>query len=166
MSTRAFVAVSLLAAASLAFAGSSGSPKGATSKASSDAVTASKEKLTGTYDVTGNGQSASLPQFSFTTVADTSVNCGKKACSIGIEAMAQIQSAGADWAICLVVDGGDVECQYQGIQAGPSSFVSGNARGFISGLSSGTHDVQLQLYSESATGTYQFFDMDARTYTP
>jgi len=157
MSTRALVAVSLIAATSLAFAGSSGSPKG--HGVSQNTATAGVSKISGTIDVNGNGESASLPQFAFTEVADASVSC-KKACSIEVEAMSQIQTAGADWAICLVVDGVDVSCQYQGVQAGPSSFVVGNARGFAAALAVGTHDVQMQLYSESATATYQYFQMD------
>jgi hypothetical protein len=164
MSTRAFIALSLLAACSLAFAGSSGSPKGG--GASRDVVTAAKEKAMGLYDVNGNGMSASLPQYTFTTVADASVGCGKKSCSILMEAMAELNTGGADWAICMVVDGVDYQCQYQGLQSGPSGFVSGNARGFAANLGSGAHDVQMQLYTESATATYQYFQLDATALKP
>jgi hypothetical protein len=165
MSTRALVAVSLFAAASLAFAGTSGSPKGVSVKAQSNAVAGAGEKASGFLDINGNGDSTALPQYSFTTVAEGSVSC-KKSCSLLLEASAQIATGGADWALCLVVDGADYECQYQGIQSGPSGFVFGNARAFAAQLASGAHDVQIQLYSESATASYQFYQLDTTTYTP
>ena len=170
MSTRALVAVSLLAAASMAFAGA-GSPKGAAatsqSSRSADPGPNTKETGVGTYDAVGNGNSASLPQFAFTTVAGSTVKCPSAGgCSIGIEAMAQLQTGGADWAICLLVDGSTTSCQYQGVQSGPSSFVVGNARGWASGVSQGKHTVELQLYTESASATYQYFQMDSHVYTP
>jgi hypothetical protein len=166
MSTRAFVAVSLLAAASMAFAGSSGSPTGKSNKVQQGAAVVGKEKATGIYDNVGNGESTGLPQFAFTPVADTTISCGRASCSVLIEAMGQIQSAGADWAICLLVDGVDYECQYQGVQAGPSSFVVGNARAYAPALSAGSHTVEMQEYTESASATYQYFQMDVTTLKP
>ena len=165
MTIRTLVALSLVAVAATAVAGTSGTPKGVKTQASPN-VNLAKEKLSATYDVNGNGQSAGLPQFQFTTVASSTVSCGNAAgCSIGIGAMAQIQSAGADWAICLSIDGTYVECQYQGVQAGPSSFVVGNARGWGT-VALGSHTVNLDLYTESASGTYQYFQMDTSVYKP
>ena len=167
MSIRTIVALSLLATAVAAVAGPSGSPKGA-AQASPNAVAGpnTKEKLIATYDAVGNGLSAALPQFAFTTVATSVVKCTNSGgCSIGIEAMNQIQSAGADWAICLLIDGSSVSCQYQGVQAGPSSFVVGNARGWGT-VAFGNHTVDTQLYTESASATYQYFQTDTRVYKP
>src|SRR5437868_559615 len=117
-----------LAAASLvstaAYAGHSGSPL----KNNAMQRTVAPLKLRNEAYVTGNGESTALPQFQFTPIdSGTTLNC-KKACALAAEVTAQIQSAGADWAICIVIDGADVECQYQGVQAGPSSFVVGKDR--------------------------------------
>jgi hypothetical protein len=171
MSIRTVIVVSLLSTAVAALAaGPVGSPKGAPSAHSGSIAGQSgpntKEKLTGVYDASGNGFSTSLPQFAFTTIATSMVKCSNAAgCSIGIETMAQIQSAGADWAICLLIDGGSVSCQYQGVQAGPSSFVVGNARGWGT-VALGTHQVDTQLYTESASATYQYFQTDTSVYKP
>jgi len=158
-----------LATTVAAVAAGSGAPKGAPAAAQSAhnfSGPNTKEKLIGTYDAVGNGLSTALPQFAFTTVASSVVKCSNAAgCSIGIEASNQIQTAGADWAICLLIDGASVSCQYQGVQAGPSSFVIGNARGWGT-VASGTHTVDTQLYTESASATYQYFQTDVRVYKP
>src|ERR1700733_7701450 len=108
--------------------------------------------------VTGNGLSTALPQFAFTPIdAGTTLNC-KKICTLTAEVSSQVNTGGADWAICIVIDGANVECQYQGVQSGPSSFVMGNASGSVGGAI-GNHTFQTQLYSESASGTYQFFNI-------
>lgn len=149
-----------VAAASLvstvAYAGHSGSPlKNNTVK--HQAV--QPMKLKNEAFVTGNGESTPLPQFAFTPIdSGTALNC-KKVCTVSAEVTAQIQTAGADWAICITVDGADIECQYQGVQAGPSSFVVGNATASASGMSIGDHTFQTQLYTESASATYQYFNM-------
>ena len=115
-------------------------------------------KLKSEAFVTGNGLSTPLTQFAFTPIdSGTVLNC-KKACIISAEVTAQIQSAGADWAICITVDGTDIECQYQGIQSGPSSFVVGNVTA-SSAQAAGSHTIQTQLYTESASATYQYFNM-------
>jgi hypothetical protein len=173
MPVRTLVTVSLLASAALAFAGTPGAPKGAPDAspfaAGAFAVTGpnTAEVLSSTYDAVGNGLSTSLPQFAFTTVATNSVKCNHAhGCSIGIETTAQMQTGGADWAICLLVDGASVSCQYQGVQSGPSGFVVGNARGWASGVPQGFHTVETQLYTESASATYQYFQTDVRIYKP
>jgi hypothetical protein len=170
MSIRTFVAVSLLATTVAAIAGGSGSPQGApaAARAQPDAELGpnTKETLLATYDASGNGQSASLPQFAFTTIASSKVKCGNATgCSIGIESMAQLRTGGGDWAICLLIDGNAVSCQYQGVQSGPSGFVVGNARGWGS-VSKGSHTVETQLYAEGSGATYQYFQTDARVYKP
>jgi hypothetical protein len=170
MSIRTFVAVSLIATTVAAVAAGSGAPKGAPAgaQASPNAVAGpnTKEKLLATYDASGNGNSASLPQFAFTTIASSVVKCGNAGgCSIGIEAMNQMKTGGADWAICLLIDGASVSCQYQGVQSGPSGYVVGNARGWGT-VSSGTHTVDTQLYTESGSASYQYFQTDARVYKP
>jgi len=147
-----------LAAASLvstgAYAGHSGSPL----KNSAVQRTVVPMKLKNEAYVTGNGESTALTQFSFTPIdSGTTLNC-KKACTLAAEATAQMNTGGADWAICLVIDGADVECQYQGVQSGPSTFVVGNASGSTTG-GIGHHTFQTQLYTESASATYQFFNM-------
>jgi len=167
MSIRSIVALSLIATAVAAVAGPSGSPKGA-AQASPNSIAGpnTKEKLLATYDAVGNGFSASLPQFAFTTIATSTIKCGNSGgCSVGIEAMNQMNTGGADWAICLLIDGSSVSCQYQGVQSGPSGFVVGNARGWGT-VSAGTHTVDTQLYTESASATYQYFQTDTRVYKP
>ncbi len=115
-------------------------------------------KLKNEAYVTGNGNSTSLPQFAFTPIdAGTVLTC-KKACTAAAEVTAQVQTAGGDWAICITVDGSDIECQYQGVQSGPSSFVVGNASG-SAGVGAGGHTFQTQLYAEGSSATYQFFNM-------
>lgn len=121
------------------------------------------KKLQKTYVAAGNGNGAALAQFAFTTVDTTTVSC-TTTCSIEINAMSQIQSAGADWAICLLIDGGSVSCQYQGNLAGPSSYVVGNASGFAANLAVGSHTATLQLYTESSTATYEYFQSSVRVY--
>jgi len=175
MPVRILAAVSLAASAAVAFAGPAGSPKGAppqsqyAGNASSFAVAGpnTAELLSSTYDAVGNGLSTSLPAFAFTTIATNKVKCNHAhGCSFSIETMAQMQTGGADWAICLLVDGASVSCQYQGVQSGPSSFVVGNARGWLSGIPQGFHTVDTQLYTESNSATYQYFQTDVRTYKP
>ena len=108
--------------------------------------------------VTGNGQSTALPQFAFTPIdAGTTLNC-KKTCTLSAEVTSQMNTGAADWAICIVIDGADVSCQYQGVQSGPSGFVMGNASGSVGGAA-GNHTFQTQLYTESASATYQFFNI-------
>jgi hypothetical protein len=171
MSIRTVIAVSLLASAVAAVAGTpNGAPNGAPAvhagSTQGQLGPNTAEKLAATYDASGNGSGTSLPQFAFTTVATSTVKCNNSAgCSIGIESMAQIQSAGADWAICLLIDGSSVSCQYQGVQAGPSTFVVGNARGWGT-VALGSHTVTTQLYTESASATYEYFQTDARVYKP
>jgi len=148
----ALAAIGLMTSA--AHAGSSGSPlKGRTIHKPVMTLKTRNEAY-----VTGNGLSAPLPQFQFTPIdSGTTLNC-KKACTLSAEVTSQIQTAGADWAICIVIDGADVECQYQGVQSGPSSFVVGNASGSVGG-GIGGHTFQTQLYTESASATYQFFNI-------
>ena len=115
-------------------------------------------KMRGEAFVTGNGESTALTQFSFTPLdSGTVLNC-KKACVVSAEVTTQMNTGGADWAICIVVDGSNIECQYQGVQSGPSSFVTGNATGNAS-VAAGNHTFQTQLYSESTTATYQYYAM-------
>jgi len=174
MHVRTLVAVSLAASAAVALAAPPGAPKGAPAQspysgASSFAVAGpnTAEKLSSTYDAVGNGLSTALPQFAFTTVASNNVKCNHlHGCSIGIESMAQMHTGGADWAICLLIDGSSVSCQYQGVQSGPSTYVVGNARGWASAVPNGFHTVETQLYTESASATYQYFQTDVRIYKP
>lgn len=138
----------------VAFAGHNGSPLHSMKQPPLQVLKLKKEAY-----VTGNGLSTSLPQFAFTPIdAGTVLNC-TKVCTISADVSAQIQTAGADWAICITVDGTDIECQYQGVQAGPSSFVVGNVGASSSGQAIGGHTVQTQLYTESASATYQYFSM-------
>ena len=140
-------------ASTAAFAGNNGSPI-KTHQPPSFTLAQKKEVF-----VQGNGFSTSLPQFQFTPIdSGSTLNC-LKVCTISATASAQIQSAGADWAICIEVDGSDAECQYQGVQAGPSSFVVGNVQTAVPSLAIGNHTVQTFLYTESASATYQYFSM-------
>jgi hypothetical protein len=172
MSIRTLAAVSLLATAVAASAaGLAGSPHGAPAQAQAQDTSPlagpnTKETLISTYDAVGNGNSASLPQNAFTTIAASNVKCtNTNGCSIGIESMVQIQSGGGDWAICLLIDGAQTSCQFQGVQSGPSSFVVGNARGWGT-VAAGTHSVQTQVYVSGPSATYQYFQTDARVYKP
>jgi hypothetical protein len=108
--------------------------------------------------VTGNGLSTSLPQFQFTTIDTESTSCSK-VCTISADVSSQMNTGGADWAICVLVDGATMDCQYQGVQSGPSSFVVGNVTGSLGSLAIGSHTIQTQLYTESASATYQYYAM-------
>jgi len=175
MTVRTFVAVSLLGSAAMVFAGTPGVPKGAAAPyARSTAPIAfpdpdpdTPEVLSSTYSAVGDGKSAPLSQYDVTTVATSHVKCNHAhGCSIGIESMAQLSTGNRDWAICWVVDGAYVGCQYQGVQSGPSGFVVGNARGWVSGVSQGFHTVVTQLYTDSSSATYQYFETDVSIYKP
>ena len=140
-------------ASTAAFAGHNGSPI-KTIQTPSFTLKQKKEAF-----VQGNGFSTSLTQFAFTPIdAGTTFNC-TRTCTVSASVSAQMQTGGADWAICIVVDGVDAECQYQGVQSGPSSFVVGNVEGAAPSLAIGNHTVQTQLYTESTTATYQYFSM-------
>ena len=148
-----------LAAASLvsttAYAGHSGSPLKNTIK--QQAVV--PMKLRNEAFVNGNGFSTALPQFAFTPIdSGTVLNC-KKVCTVSADVTAQMQTGGADWAICVTVDGSDIECQYQGIQSGPSSYVTGNVGASLAAVAIGNHTLQTQLYTESASATYQYYNI-------
>jgi hypothetical protein len=147
-----------LAAASLvstaAYAGHNGSPLKNTLQRQVQPM-----KLRNEAFVNGNGLSTSLPQFAFTPIdSGTVLNC-KKVCTVSADVTAQMNTGGADWAICVTLDGSDIECQYQGVQSGPSSFVVGNAGASLAGVAIGNHTLQTQLYTESASATYQYFNM-------
>jgi hypothetical protein len=171
---RTLFCVTLLAASAAAMAGPAGMMKGAppawvgAALPFADAAGPNTaELLSNNYDAMGNGAGSSLTQNSYTTIASNRVKCNHAhGCSIGIETMAQVQTAGADWGICLLVDGNAVSCQYQGVQSGPSSFVVGNARGWATGVTEGFHTVDTQLYTESASATYEYFQTDVRVYKP
>jgi len=137
-----------------AFAGKNGSPLHS-SKAQPPAQVLKLKKET--Y-VTGNGFSTSLPQFQFTTIDSETLSC-TRVCTVSADVSSQMQTGGADWAICVLVDGNTMECQYQGVQSGPSSFVVGNVGGSLGNLAIGSHTVQTQLYTESSTATYQYYAM-------
>ena len=51
------------------------------------------------------------------------------------------------------------------VQSGPSSFVVGNARGWGT-VALGSHTVYTQIYTESTTATYSYFQTDTRIYKP
>ena len=147
-----------LAAAGLvstvAYAGPSGSPAHSNMKHQPVQTL----KMRNEAFVTGNGLGAALTQFDYTPIDSGTVLHCKKACVISADATSQLQTAGADWAICIALDGSYIECQYQGVQAGPSSYVMGNA-GASAAAAIGDHTVQTFLYTESASATYQYYAM-------
>jgi hypothetical protein len=122
------------------------------------------KKLQKSWLAAGNGGGASLPQFAFTTVDTTTVSCTVTNCTIGVETMAQIQPKGGDWAICLLVDGSSVSCQYQGLQGQTTGYAVGNARGVATGLAIGNHTVTTQLYAEGSGCVYAYYQTDSRVY--
>ena len=174
MSIRSFAPAAITLAAlcsALAHAASPGMPHGAPKAAPSAAVepatTSGPKKLLNTWIQQGNGSNAPLPQFAFTTLETSTVNCNNAAgCTIGLESMAQLQPQGGDWAICLLVDGVSTSCQYQGSLAASSGYVVGNARGVRAGVASGNHTVTTQLYAEGAGATYTYYQTDIRVYKP
>jgi len=148
-----FAAATLASSAALA-GGNNGSPLHSMKQPPVMTLKQGKE----TY-ITGNGFSTALPQFAFTPIdGGTVLNCTKASCIISADVSAQMQTGGADWAICVTIDGVDIECQYQGVQSGPSSFVVGNVTA-SSAQAAGSHTIQTQLYTESASATYQYFNM-------
>src|SRR5690348_14359018 len=152
--SRAVLVITAAAFASTAaFAGHNGSPI-KTHQTPSFTLAQKKEVF-----VQGNGFSTGLTQFAFTPIdSGSTLNC-LKVCTISASATAQMQTGGADWAICIEVDGSDAECQYQGVQSGPSSFVVGNVQTAVASLPIGNHTVQTFLYTESTSATYQYFSM-------
>lgn len=116
-------------------------------------------KLKNEAFVQGNGFSTSLAQYQYTPIdSGTTLKC-TKVCTVSATASAQMQTGGADWAICIEVDGSCVESQYQGVQSGPSSYVVGNIETSDPSLAIGTHTVQTFLYTESTSATYQYYSM-------
>jgi hypothetical protein len=115
-------------------------------------------KLKNEAFVIGNGNGTPFPQFGFTPIdPGTVLNC-KRACILSASGSVQVSTGGADWALCLVMDGSPIECQYQGVQSGPSGFVMGNAQ-LSASFPAGAHTFQTQLYTDSASATYQYFSM-------
>lgn len=140
-------------ASTAAFAGGNGSPN-KTIVQPSFAL-----KLKNEAFVQGNGDSTSLPQFTLTPIDSGTVLTCTRTCTISATVSSQMNTGGADWAICVEVDGSCVEEQYQGVQSGPSSFVTGNIETSDPSLAIGHHTVQTFLYTESTTATYQYFSM-------
>jgi hypothetical protein len=140
-------------ASTAAFAGNNGSPSKTMQPPSFEL------KLKTEAFVQGNGESTSLTQYNYTPIDSGTVLKCTKVCTISATASAQMQTGGADWVICIEVDGSCVEDQYQGVQSGPSSFVVGNIETSDPSLAAGNHTVQTFLYTESTTATYQYFSM-------
>ena len=115
-------------------------------------------KLKNEAFVLGNGNGTPFPQFAFTPIdSGTVLNC-KAACVLSASASVQVSTGGADWALCLVMDGSPIECQYQGVQSGPSGFVMGNAQ-LATSFPAGPHTFQTQLYTDGTSATYDYFSM-------
>ncbi|MBQ0959045.1 hypothetical protein KAK06_08735 [Ideonella sp. 4Y11] len=153
-----------LSAAGLAVAAGNGAPKGVKARdVGTQAVVGSPVKLLKTVTGVGNGLGAALT-LGFNTVDERSVSCTVAAgCAIGFESMAQLKPQGSDWAICLLIDGNSVSCQYQGVQGSTTGYVVGNARG-MGTVTQGTHTVTTQIYTESSTATYTYYQTDYRIY--
>lgn len=148
------VVVAAAFASSAALAGHNGSPLLSMKQPPVQTLKLKKEAF-----VQGNGNSTPLTQFAFTPIdAGTVLNC-TKVCTVSASVSAQMHTGGADWAICITVDGTSIECQYQGVQSGPSSYVVGNVEASVPSLAIGNHTVQTQLYTESTSATYQYFSM-------
>lgn len=168
MSSTRFVQSALffgaLAVASVAAAAGTGAPKGAkVREVGAQAVIGGPLKLLKTVTGVGNGSDASLSN-GFNTIDERTISCTVAAgCAIGFETMAQIKPQGADWAICLFIDGNYLSCQYQGVQGSTSGYVVGNARG-MGTVSQGNHTVTTQIYTESGTATYAYYQTDYRLY--
>lgn len=149
----------MLAAATAAFAsspalaGPNGSPLHAMKQPPLQVL-----KLKNEAFVIGNGNSTPLPQFAFTPIDPGTVLHCKAACTLSASASVQMSTGGADWALCLVLDGAAIECQYQGVQSGPSGFVMGNAQ-VAASFAAGDHTFQTQLYTDGDAAAYQYFSM-------
>lgn len=156
--------VCALSAAGLAVAAGNGAPKGVKARdVGTQAVIGSPVKLLKTVTGVGNGNAAALTA-GFNTIDERTIACTVAAgCAIGFEAMAQIKPQGSDWAICLLIDGSSVSCQYQGVQGSTTGWVVGNARG-MGTVTQGTHTVTTQVYTESSTAVYAYFQTDYRLY--
>jgi hypothetical protein len=168
MSTQYFIKSALilgaLGVAGLAAAAGTGAPKGIKARElGAQAVVGSPVKLLKTVTGVGNGLGAALAT-GFNTIDERTVSCTVAAgCAIGFEAMAQLKPQGSDWAICLLIDGVSVSCQYQGIQGSTTGYVVGNARG-MGTVAQGTHTVTTQIYTESSTAIYTYYQTDYRIY--
>lgn len=126
------------------------------------------KKLLDTYMAIGPSTIA-LTQNAYNTVDTSVVTCPASAvaCTIGLESMAQINPAGNDWAICLLVDGISPSCQYQGVPGSVTGLAVGNARGARQNLAPGSHTVQTQVFVQNhvaASVNLYFFHTDYRVY--
>ncbi|HEX3429812.1 MAG TPA: hypothetical protein VHT03_02915 [Rhizomicrobium sp.] len=150
-------AVLVVAAAALASTAAFAGHSGSTTKTIHQPSFALK--LKSEAFVQGNGDSTPLTQYSYTPIdSGTTLNC-TRVCTVSANVSSQVQTAGADWAIVIAVDGSYAESQYQGVQSGPSSFVVGNVQTAVGSLAIGHHTVQTLLYTESASATYQYYSM-------
>ncbi|HSC18788.1 MAG TPA: hypothetical protein VLC74_07725 [Rhizomicrobium sp.] len=148
-----FIAAANAFASSSALAGHNGSPLHSLKQPPLQVL-----KLKNEAFVIGNGNGTPFPQFEFTPIdSGTVLNCKSK-CILSASASVQVATGGADWALCLVMDGAPIECQYQGVQSGPRGFVMGNAQ-VAARFGAGAHTFQTQLYADGASATYEYFSM-------
>jgi hypothetical protein len=155
-SSKAFLFLAAAALASTAAsAGHNGSPLKSMNHPPIQELKVKKEVF-----ISGNGDSTSIAPFTFTNLDSGSVlSCTRTPCTISATAQVQYEpgATGGGWAICLLVDGVDIECQYLG-QADDTFFHSGSVQGSVS-AAIGNHTVQTQLYVEQNNSTYQYFAM-------
>ena len=114
-----------------------------------------------TVFVTGNALSAAIPAFTFTNIdPGETVDCGKKACTVSALASVQYEpgATGGGWAICQLVDGSDIQCQYYG-QADDTFFHMSTVSASVA-VGPGTHTVQTQIYVEQSNSTLQYYNME------
>ena len=155
------------AAAALSFSAHAGSDAAGVKagKISGDAISTS-HKLQKTYFDTDAPGSALAAGFNVVGTTLT-LNCANTAgCTVAGNFNAQIAAIGSEnaVAICLMVDGGYVNCPYNAIIRGGGGYQVANYQTFTS-VALGNHTVEMHVYVNSATTLYRW-NKEIKLYKP
>lgn len=159
-----------LAAAAAAFAFSAyagGEPPGVNSakKVSAEAI-GTVHKLQKTYFDTDATGVVINPGFNVVGTALT-VNCANAAgCTIAADMNAQLGAVATEnaAAICMMVDGGYINCPFNGIIRAGGGYQVMNYQTFTS-VALGNHTVEMHVYSTQATNLYRW-NKEIKLYKP
>jgi hypothetical protein len=167
MSRSIQLALAAAAAAIALGAQAAGEPPGVKSQArqGTEAISTAHKLLKTYFDT--DSTSTSLSPGMNTVGTTLTVNCTNTAgCTIAGNFNAQIAAAAAEnaAAICLMVDGGSVNCPFNGIVRAGGGYQVMNYQTFTS-VAYGTHTVQMQVYSSQAT-TLHRWNKEIKLYKP
>lgn len=159
------LAVAAAAFAFSAYAG--GEPPGVHSgkKESAEAINTA-HKLTKTYFDTDSAAVAINAGFNVVGTTLT-LNCANTAgCTIAANMNAQLAAAASEnaAAICMMVDGGYINCPFNGIIRAGGGFQVMNYQTFTT-VATGSHTVEMHVYSTQPTTLYRW-NKEIKLYTP